>query len=201
MFITFEGGDGSGKSTLIKLVTTELEKAGYDVFATREPGGSFVAEAIRDIVLNNKYKGISEYTEALLFAAARAEHLDKTILPQLKENKIVICDRFIDSSLAYQAYARNLGVDFVLNINKVAVENMPNLTFYIDIDPDVGISRIKNRRKNDRLDQETKDFHLKTRDGYLKLIEKYPNRIVKIDGTKSISELTNIIVEKIKEKL
>lgn len=200
MFITFEGGDGTGKSTLIKLVGNELQKE-YDVFITREPGGSVVAEAIREIVLNNKYKGLSIYTEALLFAAARAEHLEKTIIPQLEQGKIVICDRFIDSSLAYQGYARDLGLDYVLNINKVAVENMPELTFYIDLDPTIGISRIKNREKNDRLDQEIFNFHLKSREGYLELIKKYPDRIVKLDGTKSIEELASLIVEKIKEEL
>jgi dTMP kinase len=200
MFITFEGGEGTGKTTLIKEVARILSES-YGVTTTREPGGSLITEAIRDIILNPKYEGITPYTEALLLAASRAQHLDEVILPALAQNKIVLCDRYVDSSLAYQAFARNLGVDFILSINRYAVENLPDLTFYIDLDPKIGLERIAHRVKFDRLDSETKDFHYNVRNGYLKLVDMYPNRIVLIDGKRSIEEITQTIVSKIKEKL
>ncbi len=200
MFITFEGGEGTGKTTLIKHVFDNL-KSTYTIKTTREPGGSMIAEAIRDIILNPKYEGVTPYTEALLLAASRAQHLDEVILPSLKDYDIVLCDRYLDSSLAYQGYARNLGIDFVLSINKYATQHMPDLTFYIDLDPNIGIKRIKGRTKYDRLDQETNVFHDKVRSGYLELLELYPNRIVKIDGNDTIEHITNLIIKTIKEKI
>ncbi|MBU1093758.1 MAG: dTMP kinase [Firmicutes bacterium] len=200
MFITFEGGEGTGKTTLIKDVA-EILSQDHDVITSREPGGSMIAEAIRDVILNPKYKGVTPYTEALLLAAARAQHLDEIILPALNENKIVLCDRYLDSSLAYQAYARDLGLEFVLNINQYATYHMPNLTFYIDLDPRVGMARISNRDKYDRLDQETVLFHQKVRDGYLKIASMYPNRIVTIDGTQTIENIKSQIIAKIRENL
>ena len=200
MFITFEGGEGTGKTTLISKIAEILRKK-HNVLTTREPGGSMIAEAIRDVILNPKYQGVTPYTEALLLAAARAQHLDEIILPAILENKIVLCDRFLDSSLAYQAYARKLGVDFVLNINDYATKHMPDLTFYIDLDPKVGMARIQNRDKYDRLDQETKHFHEEVRIGYLEIAKRYPNRIVTIDGNQSIEAITKQIVSEIERKL
>lgn len=200
MFITFEGGEGTGKTTLIQKVAERLRKT-YDVVTSREPGGSMIAEAIRDIILNPKYKGVTPYTEALLLAAARAQHLDEIILPALRQHKIVLCDRFLDSSLAYQAYARNLGFEFVLSINRYAVDNMPHLTFYIDLDPEVGLSRIAHRDKYDRLDQEAFDFHTKVREGYLEVAKRYPKRIITIDGTLSLESITEIIYQEILKRL
>lgn len=200
MFITFEGGEGTGKTTLIQEVASVLRQK-HQVVTTREPGGSMIAEAIRDIILNPKYKGVTPYTEALLLAAARAQHLDEVIIPALNRQAIVLCDRYIDSSLAYQGYARALGYDFILSINDYAVRNLPTLTFYIDLDPEVGLKRIANREKYDRLDQEAFDFHIKVRSGYLDIMDKYPNRIIKIDGTMSIQEITKTIVKHIEEKL
>lgn len=200
MFVTFEGGEGTGKTTLIKEVARILSET-HLVTTTREPGGSLITEAIRDIILNPKYEGITPYTEALLLAASRAQHLDEVILPALRENRIVLCDRYVDSSLAYQAFARNLGVDFILSINRYAVSNLPDLTFYIDLDPKIGLNRIAHRTKYDRLDNETKDFHENVRTGYLKLVEMYPNRIILIDGKGSIEEITKTILLKIQEKL
>jgi dTMP kinase len=200
MFITFEGGEGTGKTTLIKNVFDNL-KSTFNIKTTREPGGSMIAEAIRDIILNPRYEGVTPYTEALLLAASRAQHLDEVILPHLKKGDIVLCDRYIDSSLAYQGYARQLGFDFVLSINKYATQHMPDLTFYIDLDPNIGIKRIKGRSKYDRLDQESNNFHDKVRLGYLELLNMYPNRIIKIDGNDSIDNITNLIVKTIKEKI
>jgi len=200
MFITFEGGEGTGKTTLIKTIAKILSE-NYAVITSREPGGSTIAEAIREIILDPKYKGVTPYTEALLLAASRAQHLDEVILPALAQNKIVLCDRYLDSSLAYQAYARDLGFKFVLSINQYATEHLPNLTFYIDLDPLVGMSRISARDKYDRLDQETIDFHNKVRAGYLKVASMYPNRVVTIDGNQTIEAITEQIIAKIRESL
>ena len=203
MFITFEGGEGTGKSTLLEIITKSMEEKGYDVVLTREPGGSGsnFSESIRNLVLDPQYKNVNPYTEALLYAASRAQHLDEVITPALNENKIVLCDRYIDSSLAYQAFARNLGLEYVLNINKYALDKLPTLTFYIDLDPKIGLDRIKNRKKSDRLDREELKFHNKVREGYLEVAKLYPERIVKIDGTKSIAEITIIIIEEINKRL
>jgi dTMP kinase len=200
MFITFEGGEGTGKTTLIKTIAKILLES-YDVVTSREPGGSTIAEAIREIILDPKYKGVTPYTEALLLAASRAQHLDEVILPALAQGKIVLCDRYLDSSLAYQAYARDLGFKFILSINQYATEHLPNLTFYIDLDPMVGMSRISNRDKYDRLDQETLDFHNKVREGYLKVASMYPNRVVTIDGKQTIEAITKEIMLRIREAL
>lgn len=203
MFITFEGGEGTGKSTLIEIVRQRLTEKGYDIVLTREPGGkgSELAENIRDLVLDPKYKNVNPLTEALLYAASRAQHLDEVIIPSLKEKKIVLCDRYLDSSLAYQAIARNLGLEFVLNINKYALNNLPDLTFYIDLDPKVGLDRIKDRTKFDRLDKEQISFHEKVRKGYLEVAGMYPNRIVVLDGNKSISEIAVEMLEIINKRI
>jgi dTMP kinase len=199
MFITFEGGEGSGKTSLISNIYEALSKT-HAVIKTREPGGSTIAEAIRDIVLNHRYEGITPHTEALLFAASRAQHLDEVILPALKAGKIVLCDRYIDSSLAYQAYARGLGFDFVLDVNQYALRTMPTLTFYIDLDPKEGLGRIAHRTKYDRLDQETVRFHEKVRAGYLELVKRYPDRLVMIDGHQSLETITQTMLTIIKER-
>jgi dTMP kinase len=200
MFITFEGGEGTGKTTLIQAIKVKLS-AKYDVITTREPGGSKIAEAIRDIILNPVYIGVTPYTEALLLAASRAQHLDEVIIPALHQHKVVLCDRYIDSSLAYQGYARHLGFDFVLAINDYATKHMPNLTFYIDLDPEVGMKRISNRDKYDRLDQETKDFHLNVRKGYQEVAKKYPERIITINGNQTIDVIIDEMVRIIESKL
>lgn len=203
MFITFEGGEGTGKSTLVQIISKQLEEKGYEVVLTREPGGkgSLMAENIRELVLSPEYKEVNAHTEALLYAASRAQHLDEVITPALKENKIVICDRYLDSSLAYQAYARGLGLDYVLNINRYALDKLPDLTFYIDLDPKVGLDRIKDRTKNDRLDQEKMAFHEQVRAGYLELVDKYPKRIHVIDGNKSIAEIALEMIDEINKRL
>ena len=203
MFITFEGGEGTGKSTLVQIISKQLEEKGYEVVLTREPGGkgSLMAENIRELVLSPEYKEVNAHTEALLYAASRAQHLDEVITPALKENKIVICDRYLDSSLAYQAFARGLGLDYVLNINRYALDKLPDLTFYIDLDPKVGLDRIKDRTKNDRLDQEKMAFHEQVRAGYLELVDKYPKRIHVIDGNKSIAEIALEMIDEINKRL
>lgn len=200
MFITFEGGEGTGKTTLIEAVKAHFSSS-LNVVSTREPGGSHIAEAIRDIILNPKYQGVTPFTEALLLAAARAQHLDEVIIPALKDHKMVLCDRYIDSSLAYQGYARDLGYDFILKINEYAVKNLPDLTFYIDLDPKIGLGRISNRDKYDRLDQETFHFHEKVREGYVHLVSLYPDRILMIDGNQPIEDIKRQIISLIQARL
>lgn len=190
-FISFEGGEGSGKTTLIEMLANELNLLGYDIVKTREPGGSKIAEEIRNVILNIDNVNMDYMTEALLLAASRRQHLTEVIIPALNEDKIVICDRYVDSSLAYQGYARGLGIKEVYEINKYATEGiLPDLTIYIDIDPSVGLSRIKsNHRKVDRLDLEAMTFHKKVREGYLELAEMFKDRFRVIDGDRKPTEI------------
>src|SRR5690554_6673912 len=176
MLITFEGGEGTGKTTLIDKLKTYLLNKNVPLVVTREPGGSLIAEQIRNILLDPKNKEITKRTEALLYAASRAQHIDEVIRPALESNQIVICDRYLDSSLAYQGHARNLGFDYINKINHYALNYLPNLTFYIDLDPEIGQFRVKNNRssKIDRLDMVSINFHKKVREGYLKIAEYEP---------------------------
>lgn len=200
MFITFEGGEGSGKTSIIDQVYNYFNQT-KQVLVSREPGGSFIAEAIRDLVLNPDYKGMAFQTEALLYAAARAQHLDNILIPAIKEKKLVLCDRYIDSSFAYQGYARGLGIDYIEKINDYAMNYLPEITFYVDVDPEVGMARIQSRDKYDRLDQETIDFHKNVRQGYLKVAQKYPKRIIVIDGHKPLQEVIDDIISILESKL
>ncbi|MFW6024859.1 MAG: dTMP kinase [Candidatus Woesearchaeota archaeon] len=188
--ITLEGVEGSGKSTIINILKEKLEKD-YDVDITREPGGSLVAEKIRNIIVN---ENIDAKTEALLFAAARNDHIQNHINPALKEGKIILCDRYIDSSLAYQGYGRKLGAFDVLNLNNFDLPIlMPDLTLIIDIDPKEGLERIKkNKRKTNRLDNEMIDFYNSVRKGYMMLHKANPKRIKLIDGSKSVEDVINL---------
>lgn len=205
VFITLEGGEGSGKTTILKGIIEFLSDK-YEVFSTREPGGSRIAEQIREVILNTENTDMDELTEALLYAASRSQHLKEKVLPNLKEGKVVICDRFLDSSLAYQGYARGIGIEKVLKVNEFAVDNcMPDLTIYIDLDPNIGLSRIKqNRRELNRLDMEKIQFHQKVREGYLIVAEMFPERIVTIDGDRTVEEIleevNKIIINFIQKK-
>nr|WP_199690260.1 dTMP kinase [Clostridium sp. 1xD42-85] len=184
-FITFEGGEGAGKTTVLHTVTKRLSQAGYDVLATREPGGIKIAEKIRKIILDPLHTEMEEHTEALLYAAARSQHLAEKIVPALKQGKIVLCDRFVDSSLVYQGYARGLGMDEVLKINQFAIGDcMPDLTLFFDIEPKKGLERIaanKDREQN-RLDLENLTFHEHVYKAYHILAERFPARIQSIDA-------------------
>src|SRR3954463_16800091 len=174
-FITFEGPDGAGKTTIINMVAKQLG----DILLTREPGGIDIAEQIRAVILDKENTSMDPRTEALLYAAARRQHLIEKVKPALSEGKIVLCDRFVDSSLAYQGFARGLGIDEVFAINHFAIENlMPQLTIYFDIEPELGLERInKNKgREINRLDLENLEFHQKVRAGYHLLIDRFPER-------------------------
>lgn len=185
-FITFEGGEGSGKTSAIKAILPHLEKMGYKFILTREPGGTPIAEEIRNVILSMKSEGMDGRTEALLYAASRREHLQKKVIPNLNNGVNVLCDRYIDSSLAYQGHARGLGIDDILKINMFATENeWPDLTIFFDIEPEEGLARIaknENREVN-RLDIEKIEFHKSVREGYLELLKRYPNRIKRIDAS------------------
>ena len=193
-FITVEGPEGAGKTTVIQMVAEELQKEGYPVLLTREPGGIRIAEKIRQIILDQEHQEMDPKTEALLYAAARRQHLVQKVVPALEKGMIVLCDRFIDASLAYQGYARKIGLDEVYEINKFAIGNtMPDLTLYFDIEPEIGLSRIKQNRNTEvnRLDLENIQFHHRVREGYLLLAEKFPERIKKIDARLTIDEVKN----------
>lgn len=203
MFITFEGGEGSGKTTIIESLYQNLLKRGYPVLKTREPGGSRISEEIRNVILNVNNREMDPWTEALLYAASRRQHLVEVIVPALEAGKIVLCDRYLDSSLAYQGVARGLGIDEVLKINQYATEGIfPQLTFYIDIKPEIGLSRIKHsERILDRLDLEKTTFHDSVREGYLQIAKMFPERIKVIDGNRTVEEIAaeilNIIIKAI----
>ena len=204
MFITLEGPEGSGKTTAVEAAVKKLEEMGYQIVRTREPGGTPIAEQIRNVILDKENTKMDGRTEALLYAASRRQHLVEKVWPALKEGKIVICDRYLDSSLAYQGGARGLGIDNVLNINLFATENTwPDLTLLFDIRPEVGLARISanaNREVN-RLDLEKLDFHNKVRESFLALAKKYPERFVIIDAEKSREEVAKATMEAILSRL
>jgi dTMP kinase len=192
IFITIEGGEGAGKTTLIHALAQKAQQLGHEVMITREPGGIPIAEAIREIILQKENTAMDARTEALLYAAARRQHLAEKVMPALQRNAIVICDRFVDSSLAYQGYARGLGIDAVWDINRFATEGcMPDLTLYLDLDPEIGLERIQrnDEREINRLDLENLNFHRLVREGY-KLVEaRFKERFVTLDAAVSPEEI------------
>ncbi|QQY78290.1 dTMP kinase [Mycoplasma mycoides subsp. capri] len=206
MFITFEGMDGSGKTTALLKVKEELERLNYQVLITREPGGEAIAEQIRQIILDNKNKDMDAWTEALLFIASRNQHLQKVIKPALEKNIIVISDRFIDSTSAYQGSARNIGVDVVNQVQQIVLKNcLPDLTLFFDVSFSEAEKRmqIRGEGSKNRLDKEKSDFKQKVYQGYLELVKTNPKRIKVIDANQDIDQVYNqaikIILEKLKE--
>ena len=204
VFITFEGGEGSGKTTIANMIQKTLAQEGYHVVLTREPGGVEIAEKIRDIIHDVKYINMDRKTEALLYSASRRQHLVEKVIPALENDAIVICDRFVDSSMVYQGIARGIGIDEVYQMNLFATENiLPKRTIFFDIQPEDGLKRVyenKDREVN-RLDLENIDFHRKVYQGYLSLCDKFPNRIVKIDASLDIDHVYQQVLRKIREIL
>ena len=204
MFITLEGPEGSGKTTAVEAAVKKLEQMGYQIVRTREPGGTPISEQIRNVILDKGNTAMDGRTEALLYAASRRQHLVEKVWPALKEGKIVICDRYLDSSLAYQGGARGLGVEEVLNINLFATENTwPDLTLLFDIKPEIGLARISanaNREVN-RLDLEKIEFHNKVRESFLALARRFPDRYVIIDASLSRDEVAKATMEAILSRL
>ena len=207
LFVTIEGVEGCGKTTIGKLIVEKLMSDGYEVIYTREPGGIEIAEQIRQVILDVNNTNMDPRTEALLYAASRRQHLIEKIVPAIKNNKIIICDRFVDSSLAYQGHARGLGIDNVYEINKFAIDTlMPDLTLLFDLDPKLGLERISANklREVNRLDLEQLDFHTLVREGFLIINDREPNRVKKVDASKTVEEVFNdayaLIKTALKEK-
>ena len=195
-FIAFEGCDGSGKTTVSEAVAQNLRERGYDVIYTREPGGIDIAEQIRKVILDPENTAMDNRTEALLYAASRRQHLVEKVIPALEAGKIVISDRYVLSSLAYQGYARGIGVDEVLSINQFAINNLwPDRTIYLDVDPEIGLQRISSRKNLDRLDQEAADFHHLVHDGYQLVKERYADNITSFDASLSVEEVIRNVTE------
>lgn len=197
MFITFEGVEGSGKSTQARKLANYFEEKGLPVIFTREPGGTPIAEAIRSILLNKDYNRMYYLTELLLYAASRAQHTMELIIPALEEGKVVICDRYYDSTTAYQGYARGLDQEIISQLNGLAAQQLvPQLTFVIDVPVEVGLERIKDKRGDlDRLELEQISFHQKVREGFLILAHANPDRIKVING---VQEETAVFAEILK---
>lgn len=200
LFITLEGPDGSGKSTIIKLIDDYLSNKGIDFIMTREPGGTSIGEDIRHIVLDNENTQMGKETEALLYAASRAQHVHEKIIPALDEGKLVLSDRFVLSSLAYQGVGRNLGIENVKKINDFALGGLyPDLILFFHIDPEITLKRKIKGSGGDRLEKEGTDFHNRVYNGYMDLLNLYPENIKLIDASQSKEEVLKCSIEKIEE--
>lgn len=194
LFIVMEGPDGSGKTTQINLLKEYLSKAGYECLITREPGGTVIGEEVRQLILNPEYKEMSPVTEMLLYAASRAQLVHEVIGPALEEGKVVISDRFVDSSIVYQGIARKLGISTVSAVNAPGIGiYRPDGIFFIDLSEDEGLRRKKEQKKLDRMEQESIEFHHMVSEGYRKVLADR-SEVIKIDGNKEI----DIIQKKIR---
>lgn len=197
-FITFEGVEGSGKSTQVGLLASRMKEEGKDLVVTREPGGTRIGELIRNITHGRENVDLTAVAEAYLMSAARAQLVREIIRPALLDGKIVIADRFIDSSLSYQGYGRELGEETIWQLNQLAIDNViPNLTILLDVPVDIGFNRRNGTDKVDRLDLQQKDFYDRVYEGYRKLSEKYKERYFVVDGSRSIEEVEKIIWERV----
>ena len=200
IFISVEGGDGSGKSTQLANIKDYLEARGVDALFIREPGGTSIGEKIRDILLDPANTEMCAMTEAMLYAASRAQIVSEVIKPALSEGKVVVCDRFVDSSIAYQAYGRQMG-NAIWDINKYAVDgSMPDYTFFLDINPHIASSRIDSRGEGkDRMELQEDSFRMRVYNGYLALMDDEANRdrIIRIDACKDIESVKSEIIEKL----
>lgn len=199
IFITLEGGEGAGKTSIMQGLAEWLEGQGRQVVMTREPGGIPIAEAIRAVILDRAHTAMEARTEALLYAAARRQHLVEKVAPALEAGKVVLCDRFVDSSLAYQGHARGLGIDEVWAINRFAIGDvMPDLTLYMDVRPETGLARIEAAgiREVNRLDLESLAFHKRVREGYELLAERFPERIITINAEHTPDVVLQHVIER-----
>ena len=198
-FITFEGIDGSGKSTQTKLLATRLQDEGFDIILTREPGGSEGAEEIRDLVLQGSTDRWSAETEILLFTAARRDHIERTILPSLAQGKIVICDRFADSTRMYQGISRGNLRALVDQLHHLMIPYDPDITILIDMDPEIGLKRAKARATSEeRFEDFGLDLQKRMRSGFLELAREFDTRIAVVDGNRDIPELAETIYQRVK---
>lgn len=201
LFITIEGMDGSGKTTQINKLKEYFEAIGQHVVLSREPGGTVISEAIREIILDIKYQEMDDVTEAFLYAASRAQHVREFIKPSIEKGDIVICDRYVDSSMVYQGFARGLGEEMVRTINDIATDKLqPDITFFLDLEHSAGMSRKQNQQELDRLEAEKEAFHKKVRDGYHHLLEEFSDRMIAIDANRSIEVVHKEIIKSLKDK-
>lgn len=201
VFISFEGVDGSGKSTQIRLLLQYLDEQSVPYVFTREPGGTPIAEQIRRVLLDPANRGMSVITEALLFAAARAEHVSRTIRPALEEGKVVICDRFVDSSLVYQGVAGGLPVEFLMQINEMATGALrPHRTIVLDLAPEVALAR-RTGEEADRIERQSREYHQLVREGYLDLARAEPRRVKVVDASRSVEEVQKDVRRLVEEVL
>ena len=199
LFITLEGGDGAGKSTQIRNIKSFFEMKGLVVVHTREPGGTQISEKLRDILLDSHNTEMDAVTEMLIYAASRAQHVRELVKPALDEGSVVICDRFLDSSIAYQACGRGLG-DMVKIVNSYATDGLtPDITFWMDIDPDAGKERVSKMGDFDRLEMEARDFHYRVYEGYRAIAQSEPDRIKRIDASRSVEEISAEIMKYLEE--
>ncbi len=202
LFITIEGTDGAGKTTQIKLLEKYLKDKGYNVVCTREPGGTPISEKIREIIIDKNNSEMTDITEALLYAASRAQHTSQVILPALNDGGIVISDRYLDSSIVYQGFARGMGDKLIKGINKYAVGELePDITFFLRLKPDDSIDRKEKQTELDRIESEKAGFHQRVYDGYVRLSKRYRDRIKVIDALDSIENIHERIVMDIEELL
>lgn len=194
IFITFEGIEGSGKSTQLELLCDYVASRGIDYVRTVEPGGTMIGEEIRKILLSVEHSGMTSLTELLLYASSRAQHVGEVIKPALQEGQVVVCDRFSDSTIAYQGFGRGLDMDLIAQLNAMCTDGIiPDITFLLDIDVETGLKRNRTANKIDRLELEAVAFHTKVRDGYLSLMEKEPGRIRLVNSNKTIEEIADSI--------
>lgn len=208
-FITFEGIEGSGKSTQMKLLVDRLVREKWDVVETREPGGTDIGDQIRQILLDAKNSSMVRACEVLLYYAARAQHLEQLIRPSLKSNKVVLCDRFVDATIAYQGYARGVNFDVLESLNAYVLQDLqPDLTLVFDMTVEMGLGRAKFRAMNlneaqreDRFENEMMEFHQKVREGYLQIAAKHPKRVVVLDATLSIDDLHEMVFKSVNSRL
>lgn len=199
LFITLEGGDGAGKSTQIRNIERFFDKKGLVVVHTREPGGTLISEKLREILLDSGNTEMSDVTEMMIYAASRAQHVREFIIPALERGDIVICDRFVDSSVAYQAYGRELG-DMVSIVNSYATGGLtPDITFWLDIDPAAGRARAAKAGELDRLELEKLDFHYRVYEGYRKIAEREPERVKRIDASETVDAIRDNIYKYLDE--
>lgn len=202
LFITMEGTDGAGKTTQIKLLKDFLVQKGFEVVSLREPGGNTISEKIREIIIDKENDKMSDMTEAMLYAASRAQLVKEVIIPNLNEGNIVLCDRFVDSSIVYQGYARGMGEDIIENINQYATQGIaPDMTFFLKLSPEASLERKKKQEELDRIEAAGNSFHKRVYNGYLKLVEKNKKRIRVIDAENSIKDIHEEIIQHIERLL
>lgn len=204
LFVTLEGGEGAGKTTVMHLVSQKLASLGVETLCTREPGGIRISEKIREVILDREHIEMDSRTEALLYAAARRQHLVEKVKPAMELGQVVLCDRFVDSSVVYQGYARGIGMDAVYEMNQFAIEGfMPDMTIFFDIEPEFGLARIaaNDEREVNRLDLEGLAFHQLVYEGYKMQATRYPERIVSIDANQTIEQVTDEVCQLILDKL